>query len=105
MLCGGRSRNCFTGGWAKGMPLKESMPSRVEPTTVPFLIVTVGPSCLSSNGKETANTKKQKLMRVENMIKKNGTCLEQSVERREGDRSYHRTIHVCEPLRILGNCW
>lgn len=39
-----------TGGSAKGMPRKESMPLAVVPMMVPLATVTEGPACLSSRG-------------------------------------------------------
>ena len=38
-----------TGGQANGIPLKESTPLSVEPTIVPFLIVTLGAGALGSS--------------------------------------------------------
>lgn len=39
---GGFNRSDPTGGWAYGMPLKESTPEELEPTTVAYDRVTVG---------------------------------------------------------------
>jgi hypothetical protein len=46
--CGGFNRNPPTGGWACGIPLKESIPSKLEPTTFPYSISTVGTKALFS---------------------------------------------------------
>lgn len=49
MGCGGLSLRGPMGGCANGMPLKESMPRKLDPTTVAESSVTTGPDCLFSN--------------------------------------------------------
>ena len=57
--CGGFNRSTPIGGWAYGMPLKESMLSNVDPTTVPFVIVTDGETPRSTRGRPIAETTKK----------------------------------------------
>ena len=53
--CGGFNRRSPIGGVAKGMPLKESTPSSVEPMTVPCCMAADGADALSSNGAASAS--------------------------------------------------
>jgi hypothetical protein len=68
--CGGFRRRGPTGGCAYGIPLKESIPAKLDPTTVAYWRSTVGANCCFAEvGAAIARGKTQRTSR-ENILRK-----------------------------------
>lgn len=73
MVCGGLSRSAPTGGCANGIPLKLSTRPDLEPTTVPFRILTTGPWMLGGSAKHPAVVVVAAVAAIKNTTTKNAT--------------------------------
>jgi hypothetical protein len=68
--CGGCRRRGPTGGCAYGIPLKESIPAKLDPTTVAYWRLTVGANCrFSEDGAAIVKGRTQRTSR-ENILRK-----------------------------------